>query len=158
MRILDFYKEYPDELSCKLKFKEIRDQEGITCKKCGGLAHYWKKDKWSYECKKCKFRTSLRSGTVMQSSKLSFQYWFIAMHLITSTKKSFSAKEIQRQLGHKRYEPIWAMMHKIKSVVGLRDADYQLSKWIELDEGFFETVDINRDKQVPAKRGRGSQK
>lgn len=158
MRILDFYKEYPDELSCKLKFKEIRDQEGITCKKCGGLDHYWKKDKWSYECKKCKFRTSLRSGTVMQSSKLSFQYWFIAMHLITSTKKSFSAKEMQRQLGHKRYEPIWAMMHKIRSVMGLRDADYQLSKWIELDEGFFETVDINRDKQAPTKRGRGSQK
>lgn len=32
MRILDFYKEYPDELSCRLKFKEIRDQEGIICK------------------------------------------------------------------------------------------------------------------------------
>ncbi len=29
MRILDFYKEYPNELSCKLKFKEIRDQEGV---------------------------------------------------------------------------------------------------------------------------------
>ncbi len=42
--------------------------------------------------------------------------------------------------------------------MGLRDADYQLSKWIELDEGFFETVDINRDKQAPTKRRRGSQK
>lgn len=158
MRILDFYKEYPDELSCKLKFKEIRDQEGVICKKCNCTDHYWKKDKWSYECKKCKFRTSLRSGTVMQSSKLSFQYWFIAMHLITSTKKSFSAKEMQRQLGHKRYEPIWSMMHKIRSVMGLRDAEHQLSNWIELDEGFFETVDINRDKQASNKRGRGSQK
>jgi hypothetical protein len=43
---------------------------------------------------------------VMQSSKLPFQYWFIAMHLMSSTKKSFSAKEVQRQLGHKRYQPI----------------------------------------------------
>ena len=42
----------------------------------------------------------------MQGTKLPFQYWFIAMHLITSTKKSFSANEIQRQLGHKRYEPM----------------------------------------------------
>ena len=158
MRILDFYKDYPDELSCKLKFKEIRDREGITCKKCGGSAHYWKKDKWCYECKKCKFRTSLRSGTIMQSSKLSFQYWFIAMHLVTSTKKSFSAKEMQRQLGHKRYEPIWAMMHKIRSVMGLRDAEYQLKNWIELDEGFFETVNIHRNKEEKTKRGRGSQK
>jgi len=158
MRILDFYKEYPDELSCKLKFKAIRDKEGVTCKKCGGTDHYWKKDKWSYECKKCKFRTSLRSGTVMQSSKLSFQYWFIAMHLITATKKSFSAKELQRQLGHKRYEPIWSMMHKIRSVMGLRDQEYVLKNWIELDEGFFETVNIHRNKEEKIKRGRGSQK
>ena len=158
MRILDFYKEYPDENSCRLKFKAVRDKEGVICKKCGCAEHYWKKDKWSYECKKCRFRTSLRSGTVMQSSNLPFQYWFIAMHLLTATKKSFSAKEMQRQLGHKRYEPIWAMMHKIRSVMGLRDDGYQLTESIELDEGFFETVDRDRDKEEPNKRGRGSQK
>ncbi|MCP4080308.1 MAG: IS1595 family transposase [Planctomycetaceae bacterium] len=100
----------------------------------------------------------MKSGTVMQSSKLPYQYWFIAMHLITSTKKSFSAKEIQRQIGHKRYEPIWAMVHKLRSVMGLRDDQYQLSDEIELDEGFFETVSITRDKTEPLKRGRGSQR
>ncbi len=158
MAILDFYKDYPNEESCKLKFKEVRDKQGVICKKCGNKEHYWKQDKWSYECKKCRFRTSLRSGTVMHASKLSFQYWFIAIHLLSSTKKSFSAKEIQRQLGHKRYEPIWAMMHKIRSVMGLRDDTYQLTDTIELDEGFFETVDRDKDKDEPNKRGRGSQK
>ncbi len=82
----------------------------------------------------------------MHGSKLSFQYWFIAMHLIKSTKKSFSAKEIQRQLGHNRYEPIWSMVHKLRSVMGLREEQYQLKQEIELDEGFFETVSITRDK------------
>lgn len=158
MNILDFYKEYPDELSCKLKFKAIRDKEGIVCKKCNCTEHYWKKDKWSYECKQCKYRTSLRTGTVMQSSKLSFQYWFKAMHLLTATKKSFSAKEMQRQLNHKRYEPIWLMMHKIRSVMGLRDDEYQLTDSIELDEGFFETVNKKLSKDEINKRGRGSQK
>ena len=158
MVILDFYKEYPDEHSCRLKFKAVRGKEGVTCKKCGCTEHYWKGDKWSYECKKCRFRTSLRSGTVMQSSKLPFQYWFIAMHLLTALKKSFSAKEVQRQLKHKRYEPIWAMMHKIRSVMGLRDDTYLLTEAIELDEGFFETVDPDRDKDEPKKRGRGSQR
>lgn len=80
------------------------------------------------------------------------------MHFITSTKKSFSAKEIQRQLGHKRYEPIWAMVHKLRSAMGLRDDEYQLKEEIELDEGFFETVSITRDKSEPLKRGRGSQR
>lgn len=158
MSIIDYYKHYPDEESCKLKFKAVRDKQGVICKKCGCTDHYWKKDKWSYECKKCGFRTSLRSGTVMHSSKLPFQYWFIAMHLLTATKKSFSAKEMQRQLGHNRYEPIWAMMHKIRSVMGLRDDTHTLAVAIELDEGFFETVDRDRDREEPNKRGRGSQR
>jgi hypothetical protein len=54
----------------------------------------------------------------MENSKLPFQYWFIAMHLMTCTKKSFSSKEIQRELGHNRYQPIWEMAHKIRSVMG----------------------------------------
>jgi len=32
------------------------------------------------------------------------------------------------------------MMHKISSVMGLRDNEYTLKDKIELDEGFFETV------------------
>lgn len=78
------------------------------------------------------------------------------MHLLTATKKSFSAKEMQ--LNHKRYESIWLMMHKIRSVMGLRDHEYQLTDSIELDEGFFETVNKNLSKEETNKRARGSQK
>lgn len=158
MSILDFFKEYPSEIKCREKFRFMREQEGVVCKKCKHTEHYWKKDKEQFECKRCRFRTTLRSGTVMHSSKLSFQYWFIAMHLLTSTKKSFSAKEVQRQLGHKRYEPIWAMLHKIRSVMGLRDDEYLLLNAVEIDEGFFETVNTHQDKNQEVKRGRGSQK
>lgn len=158
MRLIDFNKHYPDEASCRTAFKEYREKEGVVCKKCGNTTHYWKKNREQWECKRCSHRTTLKSGTVMQSSKLPFQYWFVAMHLITSTKKSFSAKEVQRQLGHKRYEPIWAMMHKLRCVMGLRDDSYELKDEVELDEGFFETVSITRDKTKPLKRGRGSQR
>jgi len=158
MRLLEFNKHYPDEESCKAEFKRYREQEGVRCNKCGNTTHYWKRKREQWECKKCSHRTTLKSGTVMQSSKLPFQYWFIAMHFITSTKKSFSSKEIQRQIGHKRYEPIWAMVHKLRLVMGLRDDKYTLSDEVELDEGFFETVSITRDKSEPLKRGRGSQR
>ena len=42
--------------------------------------------------------------------------------------------------------------------MGLRDDEYQLSDEVELDDGFFETVSITRDKTAPLKRGRGSQR
>jgi len=53
MNIIEFIKEYPDEVSCKAKFKQYREQVGVVCPKCGGKSHYWKSDKESYECKKC---------------------------------------------------------------------------------------------------------
>lgn len=158
MNILDFYKNYPDESSCKEAFISYREQEGVICKKCGCTKHYWKTSKEQWQCSRCGFRTTIKSGTVMENSNLPYQYWFIAMHLLTSTKKSFSAKEIQRQIGHNRYQPIWEMLHKIRSVMGLRDHEYNLSNEIELDDGFFETVSINRKKNEPLKRGKGSQK
>jgi hypothetical protein len=94
----------------------------------------------------------------MHGSQLPFRYWFVAIHLLTSTKKSFSARELQRQLGHKFYEPIWALLHKLRSAMGNRDSQYELSGMIELDEGFFST-EINKEhKDEVLKRGRGSQK
>ena len=158
MKILDFYKRFPTEESCRKEYKELREKNGIRCKKCGCYKHYWKKKRQQWECKECKHRTGLRAGTVMQSSKLPFHYWFVAMHLITSSKKSFSAKELQRQLEHKRYQPIWEMLHKLRLVMGSRDEEYTLGDEVEVDEGFFETVSRTRDKNKPLKRGRGSER
>ena len=158
MNLLDFVASFPDKESCKQKFKEYRETVGVICSKCNHTEHYWKADKEQYECKNCSFCTTLKSGTVMHKSKLPYRYWFIAMHLLTSTKKSFSAKEIQRQIGHNRYQPIWHMVHKLRVVMGKRDGEYILAGQIELDDGFFSTVKPEESKDKKLKRGRGSQK
>jgi hypothetical protein len=141
MDLIKFSDLYPDEHSCKAKIKEIRDRNGVICSGCGGNKHYWKRDKEMYECISCGFRTSLKSGTVMHKSKLPFRYWLLAFQgstpltnrLVTATKKGFSSKEIQRQLGHKRYQPIWHMVHKIRACMGARDDGYTLCGTLELD-------------------------
>lgn len=155
MNIFTFTAHFGDEQTCRNHFKSQRDAQGVVCKKCGHTHHYWKKDKWSYECKSCKFRTSLRSGTIMQNSNLPFLVWYRAMFLMSTTKKGFSAKEIQRQLGLKRYEPVWAMVHKLRKAMGDRDAKYTLEGMIEMDEGYF-TVESSELEQAKGKRGRGA--
>ena len=88
--------------ACKAEFRRLREKQGVICKKCNSKDEYWwLKSKELYECKNCGFRMSLKSGTVMENSKLTYQYWFIAMHLMTATKKTISALEMQKQLGHK---------------------------------------------------------
>jgi ribosomal protein S8E len=158
MNLLNFIAQYPDEASCKAKWKEYRERQGVVCPKCGSTEHYWKSDKENFECKRCNYRQSLRSNTVMHGSQLPFRFWFIAIHLLTSTKKTFSALELKRQLGHSTYNPIWAMLHKLRLAMGKRDAEYDLKEIIELDEGFFSTEMEEEEKSKPLKRGRGSQK
>jgi len=155
MNIFKFTAEFDSEESCRTHFKEERDKIGVVCKKCSNTTHYWIKSQWSYECKSCRSRTSLRSGTVMQSSKLSFLIWYKTMFLLTATKKGFSSKEIQRQLGLKRYEPVWVMVHKLRKAMGNRDDRYTLEGMIEMDEGYF-TIQASENAHKTQKAGRGS--
>lgn len=158
MKLIDFMQEFPNEESCENKLREYREKQGVVCPKCGCTEHYGKKDKKCFECKGCHYRQSLKANTVMHGSQLPLMYWFTAMHLLTSTWKSFSASELQRQLGHKNYMPIWAMLHKLRSIMGKRDAQYQVCGIVEMDEGFFSTETPEGKKDEPQKRGRGSQK
>ncbi len=155
MKIAEFGKRFPDEESCRAHFKKLRIKKGVTCKRCGGINHYWLASKSMFQCKDCRFRTSLKSGTVMENSKLPFRYWYIAMFLLTATKKSFSALEMQRQIGHKRYEPIWAMMHKIRMIMGQQEAMAELKGWIELDEGYF-AFRVDKETRARFNGGKGS--
>jgi len=91
------------------------------------------------------------------ATKLSFQYWYLALHLMTATKKGFSALEVQRQIGHKRYEPIFRMMHKIRIGMGVRDSKYLLKDMIEIDDAYIETC-TNALEKRKLKRGKGSQR
>lgn len=155
MDILNFSKEFGTEHQCKMHYKMVREKQGIVCKRCECTKHYWIHSHWQWQCSNCKFRTTLKSGTIMEHSKMSFSKWYAVMALMTFSKKGISAKEMQRQLGLKWYLSIWRLMHKVRAGMGKRDALYQLTDMVELDEGYF-TVEV--PDQTKLKRGKGSQK
>lgn len=156
MNFIEFVKFYPDEASCKALFKSYRDKQGVICKQCGCKEHYWQSGQEQYQCKQCRFRTTLKSGTVLEASKLGYQKWIYAIFLVTMTKKGISALELQRQLGLKRYEPAWQMMHKLRAAMGNRNTLYELEGIVEVDDAFFKSHDKKEDKQDTTKPGRGS--
>ena len=65
--------------------------------------------------------------------------------------------EFQHQPGHKRYQPIWEMLHKLRGVRGKRDGRYTLNGNVEIDEGFFTTEVLEDKKDEVTRRGVGSQ-
>ena len=155
MNILSFAKQFPTESRCREHFRIQRERSGIKCKRCNHTEHYWLPCKEQWHCKKCSFRTTLRSGTIMESSKLPIRTWYLAMAFMSFSKKGVSAKELQRQLDYNRYETIWKLMHKIRVSMGKRDDMYQLSDMIEMDEAYFK-IETNKAQKRKTKPGRGS--
>lgn len=91
----------------------------------------------------------------MQASNLPVRKWYLAMTFMAATKKGLSACELQRQLGHKRYDTVWSLMHRIRNAMGNRDNQYTLEGIIEFDEAYFEKATPDG---IKLKRGKGSQK
>lgn len=138
MRMENFFIKYADEGNCKEFFKEKRSEEHKCCKQCGSCFVNWVEKESRWRCKECKYAMGLKKGTVMENSNLGYKVWLWGLYLMSLTKKGFSALEIQRLIGHSRYEPIWLMLHKIRLSMGQRDDQYLLNGYIEMDEGFFE--------------------
>lgn len=157
MKMLEFISRFSDEQTCKEYYRDVRMKEGVVCKRCGSKKHYWLSVKWQFQCVHCDFRTTLKSGTVMENSRLPFRTWFLILLFMTSTKKGVSACELQRQIGHKRYMTIWSIMHRLRDVMGKRDDFYKLTDMVEFDEGYFEKP-VSEKIKSNLKRGRGSQR
>lgn len=79
--------------------------------------------------------------------------WFRALFLMSTSKKRFSAKEMQRQLNLKRYEPVWTRAHKISEAMAGKVDPYTLEGIIETDKGYFRVASCEIE-QVRQKRGR----
>ena len=157
MDLLEFFEKFNTEETCKAYFLNVRMNQGVVCKKCSCEKQYWLAKREQFECSKCKFRTTIKSGTVMQNSPLSYRTWFIIFFLMTYTKKGISASEMQRQLGHKRYQTIWSVMHRVRVKMGMRDDKYMLKDMLEFDEAYFEKA-VPKSVKSALKRGKGSQR
>lgn len=136
------YNFFKEERFCVEILKEIREQQGVICEKCKNETHYWKNDKNKFECKECKYRTSLKKGTIMENSNLPLQYWLSVIAYLSTTKEDTPALKIQKELRHNRYEPILRMVKKIRSIP---KSDFMKQKIVAHYQG-LNTAELQRQK------------
>lgn len=129
---------YQNEEFAVEAFKIFRVKTGITCKKCNCTQHYWLKPKHQFQCKACRFRTTLRSGTVLEGSKLPIHYFFISLQLLLKKGNSLTVDELQGYTHHKYYEPIWELLRKLKSYVKENEQNNELIIFLEIANEYFD--------------------
>jgi transposase-like protein len=67
-----------------------------------------------WQCVACRGQVSLTAGTVFHNTKTPLTVWFWAAYLAVTDTRGISALLLQRQLGLRRYETAWMLLHKLR--------------------------------------------
>jgi len=113
----EFQKVFPDDAACERYLEEIRWPNGFVCPSCkvrGEPYRFSTRETVVLRCRACQKNASLTAGTVMQASKMPASTWFWAAYLMATPTPGVSAIQFQRQLGLKRYETAFTMLHKLR--------------------------------------------
>ena len=111
-----------------------------------------------YYCNECKGQFTVTVGTVFERSKVPLTKWWLATHLLSSSKKGVSAHQLHRMLGV-TYKTAWFMAHRIREA--MKDMNPAPmggeGKIIEADETYYgkrETPHELAPRSVPGKTGK----
>jgi transposase-like protein len=135
----------------------VRWPDGPVCPHCGtygdrivllaGKSHR----PGLYFCNECQGQFTVTVGTVFERSKIPLTKWWLATHLLNSSKKGISAHQMHRLLGV-TYKTAWFMMHRIREAMrtdGLEPMGGN-GKIVEADETYFGRVQTLK----PARRNK----
>lgn len=86
-----------------------------------------------WRCVACRYQVSLTAGTILHNTKLPLRVWFWAAYLMTTDKRGISALLFQRQLGLRRYETAWMLLHKLRRAM-VNAAREPLHGEVEIDD------------------------
>jgi hypothetical protein len=116
----EFQRVFPDDAACAKYLESVRWPDGFTCPKCGLHAEPYRfptRATVVLRCRSCKDKgnVSLTAGTVMQGTHTPLSVWFWGAYLLTTYTPGQSALQFQRQLGLKRYETAFQILHKLRA-------------------------------------------
>ena len=110
-------KMFPDDVTAREWIEKVVWPDGPYCPRCGsynvqcGIKH----TSMTHRCRDCegKPRFSVKTGTVMQSSKLGYQTWAIAAYLVTTNLKGVSSMKLHRDLEITQ-KSAWHLAHRLR--------------------------------------------
>jgi transposase-like protein len=158
MSLIEFNDEYGTEEQCREHLFEKRFGNGFHCPKCTHEKGVKISSRLLMQCSKCHYQVSVTSGTVMNDTKLPIRKWYMAIYLITSSKRGMSSLELQKQI-KVTYKTAWYVNKRIKEAMKEAESKYKLTGSVSIDEAYFSGRKSGENVgDKPKKRGRGTNK
>src|SRR5690606_426012 len=131
-------------------FEVARWPNGVRCPRCSSdLVRRLSTRPSQFNCRGCRYRFSVTSGTPLHGTHLPLKTWLLAMYLMATSTRRVSARRLSLWLGI-GYRSAWHLAHRIRALMA---ADPLLGKRIA---GIVET-DETRIGGKPRKRNGGPQ-
>ena len=117
LSLVQAMKMFPNDEAAEAWFIRVRWPNGPACPECGsanvqvGATH----PTMPLRCRErqCRKRFSVRYGSVMQSSKLGYQVWAMAIYLSLTSLKSVSSMKLHRDLDITQ-KSAWHLAHRLR--------------------------------------------
>lgn len=149
MSIPEFYRRFSTEKACATFIEEQRWGDQVMCPYCGGT-HIWRvNDSMGFKCGGCKKHFSIRTGTVMECSRLPLQTWLLAFYMMTTARKGISSVQLPKELGITQ-KSAWFLQQRIRETCNHRQNP--LAGVVEVNEAYFGGKEHNKHDD---KRGGG---
>ena len=129
----EFQRQFATEEACQRYLVASRWPDGFRCPRCDHRRAYPMVSHQRWRCVECGYQVSLTAGTVLHNTKLPLTVWFWAAYLMTTDTRGISALLLQRQLGLRRYETAWMMLHKLRRAM-VNMAREPLHGEVEMDD------------------------
>lgn len=136
LSLQQFQQLYGTEEQCRALLFKYRWPNGFICPKCGHKHYYQLSSRTLYQCRSCRFQSSLICGTIFESTKLPLATWFLAIYLITQSKDGMSSLNLSRFLGISANASL-RMKHKLQQVMKDTDDAQPLDTMIQLDDAYW---------------------
>ena len=113
---------FTDEAAAREALEAVRWPNGPVCPHCGSTddqvarVEGTKHRPGLFYCNGCHGQFTVTVGTVFERSKIPLTKWWLACHLLNSSKKGISAHQMHRMLGV-TYKTAWFMMHRLREAM-----------------------------------------
>jgi len=150
-------KYFADEDRAFEYMKLVRWPSGkVSCPRCGCEDVSFISTRKLWTCKECKTKKqfTIRVGTILEDSAISFDKWICAFWLIANAKNGISSYEIGRALGVTQ-KTGWFMLQRIR--LAMQSGTFEkLSGEVEADETYIGGLARRMNTKQKRKRGRGT--
>lgn len=114
--IIKLFELFPNEQAAREWFEGIRWADGRFCPYCfsENTKRVPSEKPMPYRCSDCKKYFSVKTDTVMQSSKIPLRKWVYALYFMTTNLKGVSSMHMHRELDMAQSNA-WHMVHRIRT-------------------------------------------